>query len=113
MTRRDAEVPGLVVVRPERRLDHAWMVYPTLKMCSDEADASEMCARLCWPCSLRSTGRNLAGRLVMLESSMVLVIDANVSNQIAHATNDRFVSFVSKQIYCCNMLLGYVMFFTF
>jgi hypothetical protein len=29
--------------------------------------------------------------------SMVLVIDANVSNQIAHATNDRFVSFVQSK----------------
>ncbi|WVZ98612.1 LOW QUALITY PROTEIN: hypothetical protein U9M48_044026, partial [Paspalum notatum var. saurae] len=43
VTRRDAEVPGSVVVRPERRLDHAWMVYSTLKKGSAEADASEMC----------------------------------------------------------------------
>ena len=46
VTRRDAEVPGSVVVRPERRLDHAWMVYSTLKMGSAEADASEMCEAL-------------------------------------------------------------------
>ncbi|PUZ64836.1 hypothetical protein GQ55_3G174700 [Panicum hallii var. hallii] len=46
VTRRDAEVPGSVVVRPERRLDHAWMVYSTLKKGSAEADASEMCEAL-------------------------------------------------------------------
>ncbi|CAD6271248.1 unnamed protein product [Miscanthus lutarioriparius] len=46
VTRRDAEVPGSVVLRPERRLDHAWMVYSTLKMGSAEADASEMCEAL-------------------------------------------------------------------
>ncbi|CAN6327320.1 unnamed protein product [Urochloa humidicola] len=46
VTRRDAEVPGSVVVRPERRLDHAWMVYSTLKKGSSEADASEMCEAL-------------------------------------------------------------------
>ncbi|TVU00567.1 hypothetical protein EJB05_54030, partial [Eragrostis curvula] len=46
VTRRDAEVPGSVVVRPERRLDHAWMVYSTLRKGSAEADASEMCEAL-------------------------------------------------------------------
>jgi hypothetical protein len=46
VTRRDAEVPGLVVVRPERRLDHAWMVYSTLRNGCAEADASEMCEAL-------------------------------------------------------------------
>ncbi|KAK3134865.1 hypothetical protein QOZ80_5BG0411770 [Eleusine coracana subsp. coracana] len=46
VTRRDAEVPGSVVVRPERRLNHAWMVYSTLRKGSAEADASEMCEAL-------------------------------------------------------------------
>jgi len=46
VTRRDAEVPGSVVVRPERKLDHAWMVYSTLKKGSTDADASEMCEAL-------------------------------------------------------------------
>ncbi|KAL6848960.1 hypothetical protein ACP4OV_021543 [Aristida adscensionis] len=46
VTRRDAEVPGSVVVRPERRLDHAWMVYSTLRKDRAEADASEMCEAL-------------------------------------------------------------------
>uniref|UniRef100_A0A0A9D912 GPI inositol-deacylase n=1 Tax=Arundo donax TaxID=35708 RepID=A0A0A9D912_ARUDO len=46
VTRCDAEVPGSVVVRPERRLDHAWMVYSTLRKGSAEADASEMCEAL-------------------------------------------------------------------
>lgn len=27
MTRADAEVPGSVVVRPEKKLDHAWPVF--------------------------------------------------------------------------------------
>ncbi|KAM0969630.1 hypothetical protein ACFX2A_018120 [Malus domestica] len=38
----DAEVPGSVVVRPERKLDHVWMVYSTKKKNPGEADASEM-----------------------------------------------------------------------
>ncbi|KAG2625839.1 uncharacterized protein LOC120697871 isoform X1 [Panicum virgatum] len=46
VTRRDAEVPGSVLVRPKRKLDHAWMVYSTLKKGSTEADASEMCEAL-------------------------------------------------------------------
>ncbi|KAM1155508.1 hypothetical protein ACFX13_026983 [Malus domestica] len=43
VTCRDAEVPGSVVVRPDRKLDHAWMVYSTKKRNPGEADASEMC----------------------------------------------------------------------
>lgn len=43
VTCRDAEVPGSVVVRPDRKLDHAWMVYSTKKKNPGEADASEMC----------------------------------------------------------------------
>lgn len=46
VTRRDAEVPGSVVVRLERRLDHAWMVYSTLRKDRAEADATEMCEAL-------------------------------------------------------------------
>ncbi|KAK1290364.1 hypothetical protein QJS10_CPB18g01060 [Acorus calamus] len=45
VTRRDAEVPGSVVVRPEQKLDHGWMVYSS-KRGGCEADASEMCEAL-------------------------------------------------------------------
>ncbi|XP_052198751.1 uncharacterized protein LOC127805940 isoform X2 [Diospyros lotus] len=43
VTCRDAEVPGSVVVRPDRKLDHSWMVYSPWKKDGDEADACEMC----------------------------------------------------------------------
>lgn len=42
----DAEVPGSVVVRPKRKLDHAWMVYSSLKDDPSEADASQVCEAL-------------------------------------------------------------------
>ncbi|BBH08364.1 alpha/beta-Hydrolases superfamily protein, partial [Prunus dulcis] len=40
---RDAQVPGSVVVAPDRKLDHAWMVYSTRKKNPSDANASEMC----------------------------------------------------------------------
>ncbi|KAK8965265.1 hypothetical protein KSP40_PGU014936 [Platanthera guangdongensis] len=46
VTRRDAEVPGSIVVRPERKLDHAWMVYSTINDSPGEADASQVCEAL-------------------------------------------------------------------
>ncbi|XP_058104412.1 uncharacterized protein LOC131248244 isoform X2 [Magnolia sinica] len=46
VTRRDAEVPGSVVVRPDRKLDHAWMVYSSLNDDPGEADASQVCEAL-------------------------------------------------------------------
>lgn len=47
VTRKDAEVPGSVAVRPERKLDHAWMVYSSLKEESgDQADTSQVCEAL-------------------------------------------------------------------
>lgn len=42
----DAEVPGSVVVRPKRKLDHAWMVYSELNDNPMEADASQVCEAL-------------------------------------------------------------------
>ncbi|WCJ22964.1 alpha/beta-Hydrolases superfamily protein [Euphorbia peplus] len=42
----DAEVPGSVVVRPTRKLDHAWMVYSSLNDDPSEADASQVCEAL-------------------------------------------------------------------
>ncbi|KAJ0441979.1 putative alpha/Beta hydrolase [Helianthus annuus] len=46
VTCRDAEVPGSVVVRPDQKLDHAWMVYSSWKKNQIGADASEMCEAL-------------------------------------------------------------------
>ncbi|XP_010264385.1 PREDICTED: uncharacterized protein LOC104602397 [Nelumbo nucifera] len=46
VTCRDAEVPGSVVVRPKRKLDHAWMVYSSMKDDPCEANASQVCEAL-------------------------------------------------------------------
>ncbi|KAL3833086.1 hypothetical protein ACJIZ3_007822 [Penstemon smallii] len=46
VTCRDAEVPGSIVVRPKRKLDHAWMVYSSLNDDPVEADASQVCEAL-------------------------------------------------------------------
>ncbi|CAK7337463.1 unnamed protein product [Dovyalis caffra] len=46
VTWRDAEVPGSVVVRPDRKLDHAWMVYSSRKKDPSEPDSCEMCEAL-------------------------------------------------------------------
>ncbi|CAA0820390.1 alpha/beta-Hydrolases superfamily protein [Striga hermonthica] len=46
VTCRDAEVPGSVVVRPARKLDHAWMVYSSINDNPTEADASQVCEAL-------------------------------------------------------------------
>lgn len=46
VTCRDAEVPGSVVVRPKRKLDHAWMVYSSLNDDPLEANAPQVCEAL-------------------------------------------------------------------
>ncbi|KAH0672524.1 hypothetical protein KY290_026616 [Solanum tuberosum] len=46
VTCRDAEVPGSVVVKPDIKLDHAWMVYSSWRKDPNEPDASEMCEAL-------------------------------------------------------------------
>ncbi|XP_010544590.1 PREDICTED: uncharacterized protein LOC104817202 [Tarenaya hassleriana] len=46
VTCRDAEVPGSMVVRPRRKLDHAWMVYSSLNDDPLEADAAQVCEAL-------------------------------------------------------------------
>lgn len=46
VTRRDAEVPGSVVVRPDRKLDHAWMVYSSINDDTVEANAAQVCEAL-------------------------------------------------------------------
>ncbi|PPS07945.1 hypothetical protein GOBAR_AA12686 [Gossypium barbadense] len=46
VARCDAEVPGSIVVRPKRKLDHAWMVYSSLRDDPSEADAAQVCETL-------------------------------------------------------------------
>ncbi|KAH7415167.1 hypothetical protein KP509_14G031100 [Ceratopteris richardii] len=46
VVRKDAEVPGSVVVRPDQKLDHAWMVYSQSRKDARESDASQMCEAL-------------------------------------------------------------------
>ncbi|KAK4759323.1 hypothetical protein SAY87_022454 [Trapa incisa] len=46
VTRCDAEVPGSVVVRPTRKLDHAWMVYSSMKDDPSEPYAAQVCEAL-------------------------------------------------------------------
>jgi hypothetical protein len=46
VTCRDAEVPGSIVVRPKRKLDHAWMVYSSLNDDLTDGDAAQVCEAL-------------------------------------------------------------------
>lgn len=46
VTRKDAEVPGSIVVRPEKKLDHGWMVYSPARKDPLEPDAAQMCEAL-------------------------------------------------------------------
>lgn len=46
VARKDAEVPGSIVVRPEKKLDHAWMVYAPSRREPNEPDAAQMCEAL-------------------------------------------------------------------
>ncbi|CAN1125956.1 hypothetical protein LINPERPRIM_LOCUS4757 [Linum perenne] len=46
VTCRDAEVPGSVVVRPDRKLDHGWMVYTSKKKDPTDPDSGQMCEAL-------------------------------------------------------------------
>ena len=46
IARKDAEVPGSIVVRPEKKLDHAWMVYAPSRREPNEPDAAQMCEAL-------------------------------------------------------------------
>ncbi|PKI48522.1 hypothetical protein CRG98_031144 [Punica granatum] len=43
VTCRDAEVPGSVVIRPDRKLDHAWMVYSSRRRNPADPDSRMMC----------------------------------------------------------------------
>ncbi|CAM6091485.1 unnamed protein product [Calypogeia fissa] len=42
VARKDAEVPGSVVIRPEKKLDHAWMVYTPSRKESNDPSAAQM-----------------------------------------------------------------------
>lgn len=42
VARKDAEVPGSVVIRPEKKLDHAWMVYTPSRKESNDPNAAQM-----------------------------------------------------------------------
>lgn len=46
VTRKDAEVPGSIVVRPEKKLDHGWMVYSPVSQDPLEPNAAQMCEAL-------------------------------------------------------------------
>lgn len=46
VVREDAEAPGSVVIRPDRKLDHGWMVYSSARTESEEADAAQTCEAL-------------------------------------------------------------------
>lgn len=46
VVRKDAEIPGSIVVRPDRKLDHAWMVYSQSRKDVKGSDASQMCEAL-------------------------------------------------------------------
>ncbi|KAI5055893.1 hypothetical protein GOP47_0029414 [Adiantum capillus-veneris] len=46
VVRKDAEIPGSVVVRPDQKFDHAWMVYSQSRKEARESDASQMCEAL-------------------------------------------------------------------
>lgn len=61
----DAEVPGSIVVRPKRKLDHAWMVYSSMQDDPSEADASQVC-----------------------EALLMLLVEAKQNKRKDHATKD-------------------------
>ncbi|KAL6129098.1 hypothetical protein ACLB2K_072451 [Fragaria x ananassa] len=61
----DAEVPGSIVVRPKRKLDHAWMVYSSMQDDPSEADASQVC-----------------------EALLMLLVEAEQNKRKDHATKD-------------------------
>ncbi|CAI9100417.1 OLC1v1037417C1 [Oldenlandia corymbosa var. corymbosa] len=62
VTCRDAEVPGSVVVKPDRKLDHAWMVYSSWRKDPSEPDSCDMCeALLCMLVELGKTRKYQAG----------------------------------------------------
>lgn len=46
VARKDAEVPGSLVVRPDKKLDHAWMVYSPSRKDAKDPDSSQMCEAL-------------------------------------------------------------------
>ncbi len=43
---KDVKVPGLIIVKPDRKLDHAWMVYSPSRKEPNEPNAAQMCEAL-------------------------------------------------------------------
>ncbi|KAL9224071.1 hypothetical protein vseg_000142 [Gypsophila vaccaria] len=67
VTCRDAVVPGSVMIRPDKKLDHAWMVYTSWKKNPTEPDSCEMCeAILTLLVELEKTKRTDKGKRVAL-----------------------------------------------
>jgi hypothetical protein len=46
VTHKDVKVPGLIIVKPDRKLDHAWMVYSPSRKEPNEPNAAQMCEAL-------------------------------------------------------------------
>eukprot|EP00897_Mesotaenium_endlicherianum_P002673 jgi/Mesen1/2433/ME000157S01573 len=46
VARKDAEIPGSIAVRPERKLDHAFMVFAPSKKNPKDVDAAQICEAL-------------------------------------------------------------------
>ncbi|CAK9856704.1 unnamed protein product [Sphagnum jensenii] len=46
VTRKDAEFPGSIIVKPDRKLDHTWMVYSPSRKGPNALDAAQMCEAL-------------------------------------------------------------------
>jgi hypothetical protein len=43
VTQKDIKGPGLIIVKPDRKLDHAWMVYSPLRKEPNEPNAAQQC----------------------------------------------------------------------
>ncbi|CAM6069395.1 unnamed protein product [Sphagnum tenellum] len=46
VTRKDVEVPGSIIVKPDRKLDHVWMVYSPSRKGPNALDTAQMCEAL-------------------------------------------------------------------
>ncbi|KAJ8900331.1 hypothetical protein K2173_024971 [Erythroxylum novogranatense] len=73
VTCRDAEVPGSIVVRPKRKLDHAWMVYSSLSDDPSEADASQVCEALLT--LLFEVGQEKRHELALKDETVLINVD--------------------------------------
>jgi hypothetical protein len=46
VTQKDVKVPGLIIVKPDRKLDHDWLVYSPSRKEPNEPNAAQMCEAL-------------------------------------------------------------------